>query len=328
MRQKIATAFALAVVSVFAAPAGADVTRPGSILIFPVWKSDNGAFTLVSVTNTHTGKQTYVHYQYPTTTPNPQNPFRPLDCNVLNSFAVLTPADTLTVNVACHNAQALNSGGGFLVCTAWSPSGGPWAHDYLAGSALIVSASGAKQAIEAIPFEAIPASGSTEKNGDGKTNFDGLEYEAISDELILDNFVPLANPSLAILSLTGHGQDVHKLQFRVWNDNEFQLSTTLSFNCWFYQPLSKISSLFTQAYLASTPDDPKEVDINCNQVNAFEVGWALIDSIGVTNPGGGSVSNDGAILGAIVAGDGQRAFGGGYTLWGTHAVQTNGAFGH
>jgi hypothetical protein len=222
----------------------------------------------------------------------------------------------------------MDSGGGFLVATAWSPSGGPWAHDYLAGSALIVLASGARIAIEAIPFEAIPPNGQqTEKNGDGRKNFDGVEYEAISDELIVDNFVPLANPSLAILSLTGSATDAHKLQFRVWNDNEFQLSTTLTFNCWFFQPLSKISSLFTQAYLASTPDDPKEVDMNCTGVNSFEVGWALIDSIGVSTPGGGSVSNDGAILGAIVAGDGRRAFGGGYTLWGTHVLQTNGAFG-
>ena len=59
---------------------------------------------------------------------------------------------------------------------------------------------------------------------------------------------------LALINLTGGPLDINTVYFSVWNDNEFAMSATRPFNCWFNCPLAQISPLFTQAFLACTPN--------------------------------------------------------------------------
>jgi hypothetical protein len=70
--------------------------------------------------------------------------------------------------------------------------------------------------------------------------------------------------------------------------------------------------LFTQNFLASTPDDPNELDLNCDGQNDFETGWIRIEAL-VANGTFGSTP-DPPILGAVVGGP--FTLEGGRLLWG------------
>jgi len=314
-------------------PAGAEVPSPGSVLIFPVQRSGLRFFSVISVTNTNTeaqtpnsfGGSTRAHFQYVNTVPDPDDLFHPVNCLVANRSEFLTPADTITVNAKCHNA--VPDAAGFLIVSAQSPQGGNWSHDYLVGSELVVTGGGGSYSLEAIPLGALTPPGSqTELNGNGRIDFDGAEYEGLPDLLFIDSFVAAANWNLTLLNLTGAARDVNTVQFTVWNDNEFPLSTQLTFNCWFEARLSQISGLFTQGFLRGTPHDPDEFDIECLGQSTLETGWARIDSIGVRTPGGTLVSSDGALLGALTSSQGAR-FDTGRLLWGSRAKQLNGSAG-
>ena len=203
----------------------------------------------------------------------------------------------------------------------------PWSHNYLVGSELNLTGTGGVYSLNAIPLRAIgPDGASTDADGDGQLDFDDVEYEAVADSLVIDSFIALANSSLTLINLTGGPQARNTILFQVWNDAEFQLSTTLTFKCWFSQPLTNISPLFTNTFLAlNTPSDPRELDINCDGFQDAETGWARIDSLLVTTTGGSIISSDGAMVGAIAA-DASALLDGGHLLWESDATQTNGQF--
>jgi hypothetical protein len=329
--------FAAALVgSMLASNAFADGRKAGSLLIFPVHRSGE-AFTVLSVTNTNLtpqtrvsfGGSTNVHYQYVNVVPNRANPFRPLACIVFDRVEFLTPADTLSVLTACHNATA-GTQEGYVVVNAEDPSlfRTPWSHNDLIGSELVISASGVIYSTEAIPFESpVAHHAATDVNNNRRLDFDGVEYEKVPEQLYIDSFIALAGSQLALINLTGNDQDINSLYFSVWNDNEFPLSATLDFNCWFDEELRRVSPLFENDFLSRTPQDPRELDLNCDGRGDIETGWAIIDSIGVRNPGGASISPDGAILGSITVGS-TRAIDGGRLLWESREVQPNASFGY
>ena len=96
------------------------------------------------------------------------------------------------------------------------------------------------------------------------------------------------------------------------------------------QPLTTVSPLFAQSFLASLPNDPAELDINCDGIGDLETGWATIQSRGVFTPGGIRVpadqgGNDGAMLGSITAGP-LTNVNGGRLLWESVEVQADGVF--
>ena len=72
---------------------------------------------------------------------------------------------------------------------------------------------------------------------------------------------------------------------------------------------------------------PRELDLTCDGIGDLETGWAIIDSIGVRNPGGLQISADGAVLGSITVGS-TRTIDGGRLLWESRALQNNGSFGY
>jgi hypothetical protein len=306
---------------------------PGSVLIYPIHRSGTDYFTIVSVTNTNLvpitpinqlGGSTNAHFEYVNTTYSP-NPAYPITCQVIDRIEFLTPADTLSVLTTCHNASFNQEG--YLVVSAEDPNGFQvaWSHNDLIGSELVVNGVGGIYSLNAIPFDSPEDAGDpTDLDGDGQLDFDGMEYEEIADDLYLDSFFALAGSSLTLINMTGGFNHTANVNFDVWNDNEFPLSATLAFNCWISKPIDQISLVFQGAFLLNnTPNDASELDINCDNVNDIETGWARIrgaNASSVTE----SIPNP-ALLGALTAGPGP-SIDGGHLLWESKATQDNGDF--
>jgi hypothetical protein len=322
----LSTAALAAIVLTPAALAGG--RHPGSVLIYPVQRSGPEFFTIISVTNSNLlpstpfnfGGSTNAHYEYVNTVPDPFQPTIPTTCVIFDRVEFLTPADTLSVVTKCHNATSPQGQAGYLVVTAENPQAfdTPWKHDYLMGSALVVNASGGMYSVGAIPFNAganIADHGPTDSNGDDRLDFNDVEYQKVADIMYIDSFVALAGSQLALVNLEGGPTARNLLSFRVWNDNEFQLSATKTMGCWFDVPLTTISTLFSANFLAiNTPNDPNELDINCDNNDDLETGWASIDSSNVSSFGGQFLASDGAVVGSITAGK-TSVIDGGELLW-------------
>jgi hypothetical protein len=344
----LAPALAALCTATFASDALAGGREPGSLLIYPVHRSGGapgspannvapGFFTVVSVTNTNLnpatilslGGSTNVHFYYVNVDRNPLMPFMPFGCSIFNRVEALTPADTLSVLTGCHNAT-FGGQEGYLVVAAENPSlfQTSWSHNHLLGSELVLSASGLAFSIEAVALQSPVAAGQpTDVNSNGAYDFDGVEYEALPDKLYIDSFIAVQQSALALINFTGTDADKNRVLFSVWNDYEFPLSATLEFKCWFEEKLSHISTLFTDQFLASTPNDPYSLDTDCNGYDDIETGWAIIQSLGVRNPGGTLIAADGAMLGAITTGVGP-AVNGGRLLSESKVKQSNGSFAH
>jgi hypothetical protein len=321
--------------------------NPGSALIYPVHRSGDEQrkfdadskddfVTVVSVTNMNLapitqvsfGGSTLVHFQYVNTFYNELNPFMPLACTIFNRIEFLTPADTLSVLTSCHNAFSGDGQQGYLVVSAQDPTkfNVEWSHNFLMGSELVVNGSGGTYRLNAIPFEAKPVQGlATDLNGNKELDFDDVEYEGVPAVLYVDSFLAVAGSRLALINLTG-GPDANAVvQIQAWNDNEFPLSATVSFKCWFDQRLKNVNPLFDDDFLANnTPEDEDELDIDCNNNDDYETGWAIIDGIVANTPFAASKPNP-ALLGAITSGP-TSVLNGGDLLWESKNRQLNGIF--
>jgi len=242
---------------------------------------------------------------------------------VLYRAEVLTPADTVTVATNCHAGSSAKEG--YVVVTAKNPqTGTSWSFNHLVGSEMVIDfASGHAYSILPVPLRAIgPEGSSTEADFDGRLDFNAAEYEQLPDSLNLDSYIGVADPHLALLNMSGDRNALVHVNIAAWNDNEFPLSAQVTFRCWFNQPLSKISTSFTESFLRNnTPNDPSEVDIDCNNMDAFETGWARIDASVATGSFGNKVNPP--LLGAMCGGAG--SYEGGRLLWGSNAL-SNGEF--
>lgn len=319
--------------------------EPGSLLIYPIHRSGTTAavipgqafFSVLSVTNTNLtpstilslGGSTNVHFNYVNVARNPFNQFRPYGCSIFDRVEALTPADTMSVLTGCHNAT-FGDQEGYVVVYAENPTlfQTPWSHNHLLGNELVVASSGITYSVEAIALKSPVAAGQpTDLNSNQSRDFDGAEYEQLADRLYISSFIAIQDSALTLINFTGTDQDVNRVLFSVWNDYEFPLSATLDFNCWFEARLSSISTLFSESFLQSTPNDPDDLDLSCDGYDDIETGWAIIQSLGVRNPGGVLISPDGALAGAITTGVGS-AINGGRLLGESVAKQANGSFAH
>ena len=302
-------------------PLHAQAPRPGSVLVFPLHDSES-LLTLVSVTNTNltSGGDVRATFRYVNVTPDPQSALNPLHCNATYRGELLTPGDTVTTLTACHNAGRDR---GYLVVSAASPSAGfATSHNHLVGSSLVISPLGSVYSVPPYSFEALAAEGSaTDADIDGRLDFDGIEYRELPRYLFADSIFGIANTRLVLLHLDSSLNDDVTVKLDIMNDNEFPLSYTFTFRCWFEIPLAELSPMFTQNFLASTPHDPDEIDINCDGVGDLESAWFRIDPISSSN--GFQTSTDPAVLGGLTAG----AFDleAGRILWGT-GTTPNGEF--
>ncbi len=330
----IATAVLLGALS--AADAVADGRNPGSVLVYPVIRTDLG-FTIVTVTNSATnpatpnsfGESTNLHFHYTNVTSHPLLITRAQNCTVFDRVEFLTPADTLSVMVNCHNPSGPDGNKGYLVVSAENPAAAftPWDHDHLIGSAAVILKSGVMYQYNAFAIEALTGPGNPTDISptNGVLDFDGVEYEQLPDCLTVDSFHTLYPHSLALINLTGQPLDVNTVYLSVWNDNEFALSLTINFSCWFHERMEDINILFTQDFLSLLPNDPEELDCHCNGTQEAETGWIKLQSVGVRRyPAGLDVAEDGAILGLITTNN-EAGFGG-RLLW-ESGRQNNGNFG-
>ncbi|MEZ5980446.1 MAG: hypothetical protein R3F34_19840, partial [Planctomycetota bacterium] len=302
--------------------------RPGSLLVYPLQRSallNAAVFTVVNVTNTNRAGvgETDVHFQYVNVTTS-GSPFLFAKCTIEDRVETLTPADTLSVLTSCHNGALL--GEGYLVVTARDPEvvDVPWSFDHLIGSEYVVSAAGGMYALNAIPFcSPAPEFGATDLDGDGKRDFDGMEYELIADELYVDSFLGSVGGDIVLISFLG-GEYLNEVDFVIYNDDEFQLSATWSFSCWTRTPLAQISGYFTQQGLATTSNDPGELDITCDGVQDLDTGWAIVRgkrALAITSDD----VEDPAILGAL-ANDDLQQWMNARLLWESSAKQTGAQF--
>ena len=63
-----------------------------------------------------------------------------------------------------------------------------------------------------------------------------------------------------------------------------------------------VSPLFSDAFLSSTANDPRELDVTCDGRGDLETGWACIETRGVFLPGGLLQPEQYGMVGAITAG--------------------------
>jgi hypothetical protein len=277
-------------------------------------------FTVLCVTNTNAtpqnpqsfGGSTNIRFDYYNVTPNPGDPFHPLRCQIFDRVERLTPADTLCVLTKCHNPFPLGVNlEGFVVVAAENPNRAAeaWTHNLLIGGSMLFAGSGAAFQLSPWAFRGLTGPGNrTDLNNNAQRDLDGYEYELAPNSLCLDSFIAATNQQLAIADLGGRPRNLHTLYFSVWNDNEFALSTTLEFNCWFDQPLTAISTLFTDNFLRGTRHDPNELDLNCDQRGDVETGWFIVESAIVREPGGRALG-PGRFIGAITGGPASCAIG-------------------
>lgn len=336
-------AFAALAAGMLAPSALADGLKPASVLIYPYHRSDNigkSAFTIVNVTNVNKtpatssssssgslGGSTSLHFEYVNLLENVDKDKKhfPVECTISNRVELLTPADTLTLLTSCHNPAADQRG--YLVVTAEDPEqfGVAWSHNYLIGSETIVLSNNVIANLNAIPFESLQEDGAeTDLDGDGQLDFDGVEYEGIPDTLYMDSFFAGTIPGLILINMTGGTQFTTNVAMNIWNDNEFPLSATVQFKCYLEDELTNLSLVFDPFYLHyNTPNDPNEVDLDCDGKGdeLLETGWAEIRGV-VNNSQVESIQAP-AILGARSA----SYFGiGANRLWESRELRLNGDF--
>jgi hypothetical protein len=269
----------------FAAHAAADsLDRPGSLLVYPWYDNTRGGFFGITVTNTNSdttpaaGSSTLL-------TGTVDVEFVYIDgatCLEFNRTRRLTPNDTLTVATRFDNP---NSTQGYVYVFAKSPTTGrAIAWDYLAGDSFVVNpASIGAVDLPPVVFKAgtgLAAGANTDLDNDGRRDLNGLEYEQVSDELIVPRFIADAgeesSPQLILIGLTGQSFTTI-INFLVYNDNEEVFSAQYQFDCWDRVNLEDISGVFTQDFLVSTNHALNESVLGSTPSNGLETGWFRMD---------------------------------------------------
>jgi hypothetical protein len=290
--------------------------EPGSVLVFPFFDARPGKLSIITVTNVNTsrkvspnnfrGGDVQVHYYY----------IDGQECLEFNRSEFLTPGDTLSVLASEHNPEGTY---GYLYVVAEDPETEETIdYDYLVGDEIVFdSRLGFVWQVPAISFQALPAtdpdligaevSGSghflTESvvNGgtvNGLLDFDGMEYAAFPDRLIVSSFLQQGAKATdqLILFSPGNPQLSVNPQFVIFNNQEDRYSRGFVFKCFWTGPLEAISNVVKNLGGDSREFGPPSV----------ETGWMVIDGDSGFYPGSGTTVNDPPILGMIV-----RSFGSG-----------------
>ena len=275
-----------------AAPAGGR-NDPGSLLVFPEVDGRPGRMTFLTVTNTNGDPQdgtVSVHF----------NDVDGETCLKHDALEVLTPYDTVTVISGAH---APSTQRGF--CFAYARAGAAAVDfDHLTGQVMILDGLLASEySLNALVFQGLTGAGNpTDVDGDGIRDLNGVEYQAAPDQIAIPRFLGQYPPGmnvgfgedLVLIGLTGT-KFTTSVDFLVFNDNEEVFSASYTFDCWERVPLTQISGVFQNSFLANfTNHDPGEILGMPN----FEAGWMLLDG-GVASSTTTSVS-DPAFLAVLI----------------------------
>jgi hypothetical protein len=270
----------------------ADGQTPGSLLLYPEFDHTPGRNTLLSLTNTDPdpdGSSVRVEFVYINGDPSPG-----LLCTEFNTTVVLTPNDTIALFTSAQNPNAQR---GYVYAFAKDNFGRAITHNWLIGDEIVTDGVATfEHSFNAYSFRGIPPNGAlTDVDGggagDGIRDLDGVEYEMAPSKIVIPRFTGQSaayQSDLILIALTGGSGFTTRLDFLIYNDNEEVFSKNYSFKCWRKVPLTALSTLFQQTFLAGqTNDNPAEVV----GFPAIETGWFEIDggiafstAASVTNP--------------------------------------------
>ncbi|MEW6743379.1 MAG: hypothetical protein AB1486_11535 [Planctomycetota bacterium] len=280
----------IALCALFSLPALASWPTPASLLVFPIYDSQPGMATLITVTNTNADQVSgavYVEFVY----------IDGQTCAEFNRTERLSPNDTITLLASAHNAE---SNLGYLYVFAKTEvNGEPMDFDYLIGNEMVVNGfEGHEGALNPFGFQGLTGYRvATDLDQDGILDLDGQEYEMAPDEILIPRFLGqsiVVQSYLAMVNLTGGAKFLTTLDFLVYNDHEQQFSAEYTFYCWARPYLTDISGVFTEYFLDWSTDDLDEII----GIPSVEAGWMRING-GITSSTTTSI-NDPAFLAALV----------------------------
>jgi hypothetical protein len=233
--------------------------RTGSLLLYPLFDNNRGGVFTITVTNTNSDTSP-VGGSSQLLAGTVDVEFVYIDgstCLEFNRTRRLTPNDTITVTTRFDNPNQVK---GYVYVFAKSPtSGKAIAFDWLAGDSFHV-APGIVGGIDIPPvvFQAgfgIPQGNTTDLDNDGVREFNGGEYDEISDELIVPRFIAdepnASRPAIILIGLTGQSFTTI-VNFLIYNDNEEVFSAQYAFDCWDLVELRNINGAFTNSFLDTT----------------------------------------------------------------------------
>lgn len=282
-------ALAFLVVGAFSYDASASNCRnPGSLLLFPHFKTDGQNLSVITITNTGPDDivlrvvWVYKNSDY--------------HCIPADTWIELTRNDTFTFmdkDLFFENEEGFSYV--YVVDDLYSEA--EVDYDYLIGQELIFGTSGStppfvvNYGINAVAFEALDV------NGDGLLKLDGVEYTLAPYKLMFPRFFgqpdvggpPTGFESwLIFVNLTGGKFFGQTTKWLIFNDNEVGFSRTVQFPCWWKGGLTEISGVFENSFLVGTDHDEDEP---LGFQTIVETGWfyyygeqAYYDTVTIDNP--------------------------------------------
>jgi hypothetical protein len=265
-----------------ASEAMANGRNPGSLLLFPEFDNRTANMTMLTVTNTNddftpeagnqfagTVKVEFIYIgKYGTN-------YQVLDCLEFNRTETLTPNDTISVITSTHNPQHEQ---GYVYAFAKDRvTGRAKVFNFLIGNLLTLeSLTQLEYSMNPVVFKGIGNGSETDLDNDGVRDLDGVEYEAVADEILIPRFIGSGGPydsELILVALSGGAAFSTIVDFWIYNDNEEAFSAQYLFDCWDRVDLDDINGVFAQDFLHNnTNDDPDEI-VGASHV---EAGWMRI----------------------------------------------------
>jgi len=253
-----------------------DRRSPASLLLFPEFDSRQGVLSLFTVTHTDCQAPAIdVEFVYVDAEA----------CSEFNRTELLTPCDTLSGIVGAHDP---NQTFGYMYCFAKDPATGePIAQDVLIGQMLLLNGIEVfEYSTNAVGFHGLASGETTDVNGNGRRDLDGVEYAQAADEFLVPRFLGQSDPlvcdtgrhfegDLVLVDLTGGRGFTTVVDFLIYNDNEEVFSAEHSFECWARVPLTDISGVFANDFLSQWTDHNPAEEIG----GGNETGWFRVDAL-------------------------------------------------
>ncbi|MFO1010158.1 MAG: hypothetical protein U1F29_08865 [Planctomycetota bacterium] len=264
-----------------ASKAMANGRNPGSLLLFPEFDNRGGDLTLLTVTNTNTGvnadgsdgsvkvefvyigKYGHDHHQ--------------LDCLEFNRTETLTANDTLSLITEVHNPQHEQ---GYVYAFAKDRvTGKAKVFNHLIGNLMTLESwDTLEYSMNPVVFKGIgnAQTGVTDLDNDNVRDLDGVEYEAVPEEILIPRFLGSGDQfrsELILIGLSGGAAFDTIADFWVYNDNEEAFSAQYQFRCWDRVRLDRINGVFTQDFLANSTNHAANEIVGASDV---ESGWMRV----------------------------------------------------
>jgi hypothetical protein len=257
--------------------------RPGSLLLFPEFDNQDGAVTLVTVTNADCTRQSgdvTIEYKY----------INKVNCQEFNRTETLTPCDTLTLLTNFHN-PGMNQG--YLYVFAKDDEDNPIVFNNLIGNLLVISGLDVfDYSVNPVAFRGIgsatgivqPDGTFTDLDDDGIRDLDNAEYDPAPDTITIPRFLGqgqvVIRSQLVLIALSGGSEFTEfKIDCLLYNDNEEDFSFDHTFYCWDKPFLLDVAPAASNNFLKSTEDDPDEIIGATTQ----EAGWICCDGATATS---------------------------------------------